>query len=94
MAITLSRGRSFAVALALLATGGLAQAADSVRVGSKIDTEGSLLGNLIVQVLEANGIKTTNKLQLGTTRCCAAPLRPAGSTSIRNTPATARFSFR
>ena len=68
MAITLSRGRSFAVALALLATGGLAQAADSVRVGSKIDTEGSLLGNLIVQVLEANGIKTTNKLQLGTTK--------------------------
>ena len=94
MAITLSRGRSFAVALALLATGGLAQAADSVRVGSKIDTEGSLLGNLIVQVLEANGIKTTNKLQLGTTRCCAAPLCPARSTSIRNTPATARFSFR
>lgn len=68
MAITLSRGRSFAIALALLATGGLAQAADSVRVGSKIDTEGSLLGNLIVQVLEANGIKTTNKLQLGTTK--------------------------
>ncbi|HEY6133362.1 MAG TPA: ABC transporter substrate-binding protein [Rubrivivax sp.] len=40
----------------------------AVRVGSKIDTEGSLLGNLIVQVLEAGGIKTENKLQLGATK--------------------------
>ncbi len=43
-------------------------AADTVRVGSKIDTEGTLLGNIIVQVLEANGIKTTNKVSLGTTK--------------------------
>jgi osmoprotectant transport system substrate-binding protein len=42
--------------------------AQTVRVGSKIDTEGSLLGNLIVQVLEAGGIKTENKLQLGNTK--------------------------
>ena len=40
----------------------------SVRVSSKIDTEGSLLGNMIIQVLEANGIKTENKVQLGTTK--------------------------
>jgi osmoprotectant transport system substrate-binding protein len=39
-----------------------------VRVGSKIDTEGALLGNLVVQVLEAGGIKTENKLQLGNTK--------------------------
>ena len=39
-----------------------------MRVGSKIDTEGSLLGNLIVQVLEAGGIKTENRLQLGNTK--------------------------
>ena len=39
----------------------------AVRVGSKIDTEGSLLGNLMMLVLEANGIKTENRLQLGTT---------------------------
>lgn len=39
-----------------------------VRVGSKIDTEGALLGNIIVQVLEANGIKTNNKLRLGNTK--------------------------
>jgi osmoprotectant transport system substrate-binding protein len=42
--------------------------AQAVRVGSKIDTEGSLLGNLIVQVLEAGGVKTENKLQLGNTK--------------------------
>ncbi len=39
-----------------------------VRVGSKIDTEGALLGNIIVQVLEANGIKTENKVRLGNTK--------------------------
>ncbi|MFZ4834821.1 glycine betaine ABC transporter substrate-binding protein OsmF [Rouxiella sp. Mn2063] len=62
------RGMVSAVALAVLTTLSMsAQAADNVTVGSKIDTEGSLLGNLIVQVLDANGIKTVNKLQLGTT---------------------------
>ena len=39
-----------------------------MRVGSKIDTEGALLGNIIVQVLEANGIKTENKVRLGNTK--------------------------
>jgi osmoprotectant transport system substrate-binding protein len=39
-----------------------------VRVGSKIDTEGKLLGNIIVLALEANGIKTENKLSLGNTK--------------------------
>ncbi|SUW64728.1 Choline-binding protein precursor [Buttiauxella agrestis] len=51
--------------LALLAAG--AQAAEPVKVGSKIDTEGSLLGNIILQVLESHGVKTVNKVQLGTT---------------------------
>jgi osmoprotectant transport system substrate-binding protein len=46
---------------------GAAQA-QGVRVGSKIDTEGALLGNLIVQVLEAGGVKTENKVQLGNTK--------------------------
>ena len=40
----------------------------AVRVGSKIDTEGKLLGNMIVLVLEANGIKTENKASLGNTQ--------------------------
>ena len=56
-----------AIALACL-LGPVAHAQTAVRVGSKIDTEGSVLGNMIVQVLEANGIKTENKVQLGTTK--------------------------
>jgi osmoprotectant transport system substrate-binding protein len=55
-------------ALALLAAISLPlQAASPVKVGSKIDTEGALLGNIILQVLESHGVKTVNKLQLGTT---------------------------
>ncbi|EOW6770789.1 ABC transporter substrate-binding protein [Cronobacter muytjensii] len=54
-----------AAGLLLLATG--AQAAEPVKVGSKIDTEGALLGNIILQVLESHGVKTVNKVQLGTT---------------------------
>lgn len=54
--------------LALLATASLPlQAASPVTVGSKIDTEGALLGNMILQVLESHGVKTVNKIQLGTT---------------------------
>ena len=53
--------------IAALALCGVAQA-QAVRVGSKIDTEGALLGNLIVQVLEAGGVKTQNKVSLGNTK--------------------------
>ena len=70
--MTAKTGRMRGMTAALLALSAMsftAHAADeTVRVGSKIDTEGSLLGNIIIQVLEANGIKTTNKLQLGTTK--------------------------
>lgn len=38
-----------------------------VIVSSKIDTEGGILGNIILQVLDANGVPTTNRLQLGGT---------------------------
>lgn len=54
-----------AAGLVLLAAG--AQAAEPVKVSSKIDTEGALLGNVILQVLESHGVKTVNKIQLGTT---------------------------
>jgi osmoprotectant transport system substrate-binding protein len=57
----------FQALLVLLCFAGAVQA-QAVRVGSKIDTEGALLGNLIVQVLEAGGVKTENKLQLGNTK--------------------------
>ena len=53
--------------LALLFFAGAVQA-QAVRVGSKIDTEGALLGNLVVQVLEAGGVKTQNKVSLGNTK--------------------------
>lgn len=58
-------------ALAALAAAHLpasAQATPPVRVASKIDTEGALLGQLIVQLLQANGIATQNRLQLGNTK--------------------------
>lgn len=42
--------------------------AQPVRVASKIDTEGSLLGQMIIRTLQANGIKTENRLQLGNTK--------------------------
>jgi osmoprotectant transport system substrate-binding protein len=45
-----------------------AQATAPVRVGSKIDTEGKLLGSMMVLALEANGIKTTSRLSLGNTQ--------------------------
>jgi osmoprotectant transport system substrate-binding protein len=64
--LTSWRKRAHAL-LALLFFAGAVQA-QAVRVGSKIDTEGALLGNLIVQVLEAGGVKTENKLQLGNTK--------------------------
>lgn len=49
-------------------------AQSAVRVSSKIDTEGSLLGNMIIEVLRANGIATENKLQLGTTKIVRAAI--------------------
>ena len=57
-----------AVLAAALVPSAWAQGAAPVRVGSKIDTEGKLLGNLIVLALEANGIKTTSKVSLGNTQ--------------------------
>lgn len=57
-----------AVIAAPLCGSALAQAPTPVRVGSKIDTEGKLLGHMMVLALEANGIKTTSKVSLGNTQ--------------------------
>ncbi|WP_283101626.1 MULTISPECIES: ABC transporter substrate-binding protein [Halomonadaceae] len=46
---------------------GVAQADDPVVVSSKIDTEGAVLGELIMQALERGGIEVENRLQLGGT---------------------------
>src|SRR5690606_24458545 len=45
----------------------LAPAQAQVVVGSKIDTEGGVLGNIIRLVLEHGGISTTDRIQLGAT---------------------------
>lgn len=54
--------------LAIMLSAALAQAQPAVRVASKIDTEGALLGQVLLQVLQAGGIKTENRLQLGATK--------------------------
>jgi len=59
--------RSAAVAAGALLTFSLAQAQDPVVVSSKIDTEGSVLGQLILQRLESGGIDVEDRLQLGAT---------------------------
>ncbi len=56
------------VGLALAISASSAFAQEAVRVGSKIDTEGALLGNMIIRMLEAKGIKTQDKLSLGPTK--------------------------
>lgn len=52
-------------ATALALTVGAASA--QVVVSSKIDTEGGVLGNIIKQVLEANGVPVSDRIQLGGT---------------------------
>ena len=54
-----------AAALALALSASAAQA--QVVVSSKIDTEGGVLGNIILQVLQANDIPVEDKIQLGGT---------------------------
>ena len=53
---------------------GSVQAADAVRVSSKLDAESGLLGQMILQVLQANGITTENKIQLGPTKIVRSAL--------------------
>lgn len=73
--MTLTPFRQTVLALAAcMAFSATAQAADAVRVGSKIDTEGSLLGNIILQVLEKHGVETVNKIQLGNTQVVRAAI--------------------
>lgn len=55
--------------------------AAQVVVSSKIDTEGALLGNMILQVLEANGIAVTDRVSLGATPIVRAAIT-AGEVDI------------
>jgi osmoprotectant transport system substrate-binding protein len=45
-----------------------------VKVGSLLDSEGTLLGSMVIQMLEANGIKTEDKTKLGTPEVVRAAL--------------------
>jgi osmoprotectant transport system substrate-binding protein len=76
--IKMSKTFNRRVLIGMAITFGLAispvMAAEPVRVGSKLDAEGGLLGNMIIQVLEANGIKTTNKIQMGPTKIVRSAL--------------------
>lgn len=55
------------VAALSLTTLSQANANEPIVVASKIDTEGAVLGELIIQTLERNGIPTQDRLQLGAT---------------------------
>ncbi len=57
--------KSVLVALALAASA--PALADPIVVSSKIDTECNLLGNVILQALQAKGLQVTNKVSLGST---------------------------
>lgn len=45
-----------------------------VKVGSLLDSEGTLLGSMVIRMLEANGIKTEDKTKLGTPEVVRAAL--------------------
>jgi osmoprotectant transport system substrate-binding protein len=64
-----------ALILAVALIGSPAQARDgAVVVASKIDTEGALLGNMILGLLRAHGLAVENKLQLGPTNIVRAAI--------------------
>jgi osmoprotectant transport system substrate-binding protein len=65
---TVTRLIAIGVLVSGVSTSVLAQTTAPLRVGSKIDTEGKLLGHMMVLALEANGIKTTSKVSLGNTQ--------------------------
>jgi osmoprotectant transport system substrate-binding protein len=64
-----------AVLALALAAGPAFAAGKTVVVASKIDTEGGLLGNMILQVLGKAGIPTENKIQLGPTKIVRTALQ-------------------
>ena len=57
-----------------LASAATAQPQRPLVVASKIDTEGALLGNMIVLVLEKSGVPVESRLQLGPTKIVRAAL--------------------
>src|SRR6185437_14287973 len=71
----IDRGGRLARALCLaLALAAFAARAETITVGSKIDTEGALLGNMIVLVLEKDGLAVANRIGLGPTTIVRAAI--------------------
>jgi osmoprotectant transport system substrate-binding protein len=62
------------LAAATLVTAGEAEADSPVVVASKIDTEGALLGNMIVAILGGHAIPVQDRLQLGPTNIVRASI--------------------
>ncbi|OYR20021.1 glycine betaine ABC transporter substrate-binding protein OsmF [Brucella thiophenivorans] len=61
------KGTAFALVLFAGTSAFASMAQAQVVVSSKIDTEGGVLGNIIIAVLNANNIETTDRIQLGAT---------------------------
>jgi osmoprotectant transport system substrate-binding protein len=78
--IAMRRRRLLLIATALVFAAGhppsMASAAPSppVVIASKIDTEGALLGNMILEVLKKHGIAVRDRLQLGPTNIVRAAI--------------------
>lgn len=64
-----------AAALTVILTAAPAMAADPVVVSSKIDTEGAVLGQMVLQTLEEAGIPVENRLQLGATNIVRSAIK-------------------
>ena len=62
------------IAAVLWLSATLVAAAPAVVVASKIDTEGALLGNMILEVLKKHGIAVRDRLQLGPTNIVRAAI--------------------
>ena len=82
------------LAMAFIAPAAWAADQDPIVVGSKIDTEGALLGQMILAMLESEGITVTGRTEFGPTPIVRKASPRARSTSTQSTPATARSSSR
>ncbi len=67
--------RTLIVATALLIAAGCSNRGDAIVVGGKNFTEQRVLGELVAQAIERNGLKAERKLDLGGTFVCDSALR-------------------
>jgi len=74
MAFSRSVARALGALAVALALAGPAAAQAPVKVGSKIDTEGALLGHMIALVLESVGVPVESRVSLGPTKIVRAAL--------------------